>query len=286
MGNWRKLGIIAAGGDLPLALAEHCASVSAPYFVARVIPFADEARFGAHPGASHDLGQMGARIEALKQAGCDAIVFVGQAPRPDFAALRFDAIGMSMLPALAAAARHGDDALLRALLNEHAKHGFHVVGADEAMIELLAPAGSLGAHAPADNARRDIERAARVVAAMGVWDIGQAAVVCDTLVLAVEAQEGTDAMLARVALLPLTVRGTSVARRGVLVKRPKPGQDRRVDLPVVGVRTIEGAADAGLAGVAVEAGAALLVRREEIARVADAAGLFVYGFTAAEAGEA
>lgn len=283
MGGWRKLGIIAAAGDLPVALAEHCAATGQAYFVARVAPFASEA-LNAHPGATHDLSAMGARIEALKQAGCDTITFVGQAPRPNFGALAFDERGLAMLPALAAAAREGDDALLRALLDEHARAGFAVIGADEAMADLLAPAGALGAHAPAG--LDDTARAAKVVAAMGAFDIGQGAVVCDGLVLAVEAQEGTDEMLARVARLPASVRGTALARRGVLVKRPKPNQDRRVDLPVIGVRTIEGAAAAGLAGVAVEAGAALLVRRDKIIAAADGAGLFVYGFTRAELGQA
>jgi hypothetical protein len=105
------------------------------------------------------------------------------------------------------------------------------------------------------------------------------------LALAVEAQEGTDAMLRRVGELPGAVRGTAGARRGVLVKRPKPMQERRIDLPTIGVRTIEGAALAGLAGVAVEAGGALAVRRSELIAAADRAGMFVYGFTRAEVGE-
>lgn len=285
MASWRKLGIIAAGGDLPVALAEQCQALGKPYFVARVTPFADAA-LAAHPSDAHDLGAMGARIDALKQAGCDAVVFVGQAHRPDFAALQWDAVGLSMLPALAAGAREGDDALLRALLGEHAKHGFQVVGADEVTAEMVAPAGVFGAHAPSQNDLKDIAHAARVVAAMGALDIGQAAIVCAGLTLGVEAQEGTDALLRRIAELPANVRGSPERRRGVLLKRPKPIQERRVDLPVIGVRTIEGAAKAGLAGVAIEAGAALLVRREAIIAAADAAGLFVFGFTRADIGEA
>jgi DUF1009 family protein len=277
MTTWRKLGIIAGGGELPLALAEHCEAMGRDYFVARVVPFADDA-LARHPSAAHGLGAMGARIDALKQADCDAIVFVGQAPRPDFAALQWDTVGAAMLPALAAAAGQGDDALLRALLELHAHAGFQVVGADAVMAELVAPAGRLGAHAPSARDIADVKLAAKVVAAMGALDIGQAAVVCAGLVLGVEAQEGTDLLLSRVGGLPVHVRGTPHARRGILLKRPKPAQDRRVDLPVVGIRTIEGARTAGLAGIAVEAGAALLVRRDALVAAADAAGLFVYGF--------
>lgn len=281
----RKLGIIAAGGDLPVALAEHCAASGRAYFVSRVAPFADAA-LESHPGATHNLGQMGGRIAALREAGCDAVVFVGQAPRPDFGALEFDDGGRAMLPALAAAAAEGDDSLLRALLEEHAKAGFRILGAEEVMRDLLAPQGALGAHAPNAAAMADIKTAAKAAAMLGALDIGQAVVVCAGLVLGVEAQEGTDALLKRIPELPVVVRGGPDARRGVLLKRAKPIQDRRVDLPVVGVRTIEGAARAGLAGVAVEASGVLLVRRTALIAAADAAGLFVYGFSRADAGEA
>lgn len=281
MSAWRKLGIIAGGGDLPVAIAEQCQADGKAYFVARIAPYAHPA-LDRHPGATHGLGAMGARIAALKQAGCDAIVIVGQVPRPDLSKLEFDDGGRAMAPALMAAAPQGDDALLRAVLEAHAQAGFAVIGVQTAIAELLAPAGVLGALEPDAGARADMARGAEVVAALGALDIGQGAVVCDGLVLAVEAQEGTDAMLARVATLPEAVRGAPERRRGVLAKRPKPIQDRRVDLPVIGVATIEGAAAAGLAGVAVEAGAALIVRRREVIAAADRAGLFLYGFTREE----
>lgn len=278
----RKLGIIAAGGELPVALAEHCAAVGKAYFVARVSPYASAA-LDAHPGATNDLGEMGARIAALKNAGCDALVFVGQAPRPDFRAMQFDEGGRAMAPALAAAAAEGDDALLRALLQEHARAGFAILGAEQVMADLLAPAGPLGAHQPSAEDFTDIALAAKAASTLGALDIGQAVVVCAGLVLGVEAQEGTDQLLARIGDLPANVRGAENARRGVLLKRPKPIQDRRVDLPVVGLRTIEGAARVGLAGIAVEAGGVLLVRRDDLIAAADGLGLFVYGFTPAEA---
>jgi DUF1009 family protein len=213
-------------------------------------------------------------------------VFVGKVPRADLRTLIWDAGGLAMVPALAAAAPKGDDALLRALMEEHAKHGFTIVGADEVMAALAAPAGVWGKHAPSDADLNDMKLAARVAEAVGSFDVGQGVVACAGLVLAVEAQEQTDSMLKRVAELPVDIRGGASARRGVLVKRPKPIQERRIDLPVIGVKTLEGAAAAGLAGVAVEAGGALAVRREAIIAAADAAGMFVYGFTRAEVGAA
>ncbi len=284
MANWRKLGVIAGGGELPVVLAEHYASEGLPYFIAGIAPLASPA-LNHHPGAAHSLGAMGARIAALREAGCDAIVLLGQVPRQDPRTLDLDEGGLAMLPALLAAAPLGDDALLRAVLTEHERIGFRVLGAEEAMAELLAPAGVWGAVAPKPTDLADIKRAASIAAAIGAFDVGQGIVVCEGLVLAVEAQEGTDSMLARVAQLPAALRGTPDARRGVLVKRPKPMQERRIDLPTIGVRTIEGVARAGLAGVAVEAGGALAVRRSELVAAADRAGLFVNGFTHAEVGE-
>ena len=284
MASWRKLGVIAGGGELPVVLAEHLAATQRPYFIARIAPLADPA-LERHPGAAFGLGAMGARMHALREAGCDTVVLLGQVPRPDLRTLDLDDVARAMLPALIAAMPQGDDALLRAVLAEHERAGFSVVGAEQVMAELLAPAGAWGAASPTPQQAADIGKAAKVAAAVGGFDIGQGVVVCDGLVLAVEAQEGTDAMLKRVAELPLAVRGAPQARRGVLLKRPKPIQERRIDLPTIGVRTIEGAAAAGLAGVAVEAGGALAVRRPDIIAAADRAGMFVYGFTRAEMGE-
>lgn len=284
MTSWRKLGVIAGGGELPVVVAEHCAETQRPYFVARIAPMADP-RLDYHPGASHGLGAMGARMQAMRDAGCDAVVLIGQVSRPDLRTLELDDAARAMLPALIAAMPQGDDALLRAVLGEHEKAGFRVVGADEVMADLLAPAGAWGAIKPNEKHARDIAKAAKVAAASGEFDIGQGVVVCDGLVLAVEAQEGTDLMLRRVADMPRAIRGAAEDRRGVLLKRPKPIQERRIDLPTIGVRTIEGAAAAGLAGVAVEADGALAVRKAEIVEAADRLGLFVYGFTQSEVGE-
>lgn len=285
MAGWRKLGIIAGGGELPLVLAEHCAAQKQPYFVARITPYAEPA-LAAHPGSDNGLGHMGARMQAMRDAGVDAVVLIGQVPRPDISALDLDEGAVAMLPAIMSALPEGDDALLRAVLNEHERAGFQVVGAEAVMGDLMAPEGAWGAIAPTPAQMKDIAKGARIAQAIGAFDIAQGVVVCEGHVLALEAAEGTDEMLKRVAALPPALRGAPDRRRGVLVKRPKPIQERRIDLPVVGVRTIEGAAAAGLAGVAVEAHGALAVRRAEMIAEADKRGLFLYGFTRSEAGDA
>jgi hypothetical protein len=145
------------------------------------------------------------------------------------------------------------------------------------MGELALAAGPLGAHAPGEAHGADIAKAVEVARAIGALDIGQGAVVCDGLVLAVEAQEGTDAVLRRVAELAPDLRGTPQRRRGVLAKVAKPIQEDRVDLPTIGLATVEGAARAGLAGIVGVAGRTLVLERAKVIAAADAAGLFVAG---------
>jgi UDP-2,3-diacylglucosamine hydrolase len=285
MAAWRKLGVIAGGGELPVVLAEYLAGGARPYFIARITPYA-EASLSAHPGCDSGLGHMGKRMQAMRDAGVDSVVLIGQVPRPDVSKLDLDDGAIAMLPAIMAALPQGDDALLRTILNEHERAGFQVVGAEAVMGDLLAPEGVWGAIAPTPAHMKDIAKGAKVAHAIGVFDIAQGVIVCDGHVLAMEAAEGTDEMLNRVAALPVALRGTAETRRGALVKRPKPIQERRIDLPVVGMRTIEGAARAGLAGIAVEAHGALAVRRVDMIAEADKLGLFLYGFTRAEAGDA
>ena len=168
----------------------------------------------------------------------------------------------------------GDDGLLAAIVKELEIEGFRVVGADGILRSALAPAGLIGRMAPDELAQQDLVHAVKVARALGALDIGQAVVVQQGVVLAVEAAEGTAALLARAKMLALDGPG------GVLVKLAKPGQERRADLPTIGPETLEQAGAAGLRGIAVEAGATLILDREATVAAADARGLFLIGLTA------
>lgn len=270
------LGIIAGGGELPLAIAESVRDTGQAVFVLG-LSGADEG-LSRFPREDSGLGELGKSLSLLKKHGCEAVTFAGRVSRPEWSDLKLDTRGALALPKVIAAALKGDDALMRTMLGIFEKEGFRVIGTAEAAPNLIATAGVYGLHKPDKQAQADIAQARAVVRSMGELDIGQAAVVADGLVLAVEAAEGTDAMLERLTQLSKNLRGTPQKRRGVLVKAPKPAQDRRVDLPVIGVRTIELASAGGLAGVAVEAGAALLMRKQKIVEAADRLGLFVMAF--------
>jgi len=275
-----KLGLIAGGGTLPVEIAEHCEKAGRPFFIARLKGFAGP-ELERFPGAEIGLAEVGKCIKTLKRAGCGAVCLVGNVSRPDFATLKPDLRGLSILPSVILAARKGDDALLRVVLDEFAKEGFSIEGAHEAKSDLTLKIGPLGAVSPRPEHLADIDRALLVAREIGRLDIGQGAVVCDGLVLAVEAQEGTDAMLRRVAHeVSQAVRGAPGAGRGVLAKAPKPIQETKVDLPTIGVATVQRAAAAGLAGIVGEAGRLLVLDREEVITMADELGLFIYGVEA------
>jgi DUF1009 family protein len=272
------LGIIAGGGELPVAIAECATEAGKPVFVAALRGIASEAvsRF-QHEWVS--LGETGRTLSLFREHGCGEVLLAGKVSRPKWADIKFDAKGLSKLPKVLAAAAKGDDALLRSLVDILEGEGFRVVAAAEAAPALLASSGALGKHRPSTRETSDIELAVKVVRALGAFDVGQAAAVCDGLVLAVEAAEGTDAMIARIMNLPANIRGSASARRGVLVKARKPTQDGRTDLPVIGTDTVKNAADAGLAGIAVEAGGALIVNKRGVIESADRLELFLFGFS-------
>jgi len=273
----RKLGIIAGSGPVPLKLAEACAQMGRPLFI---VGIEGEARADID-GFDHGwarLGAIGTALELLNKAGCEDVCIIGPVKRPDFSKLKLDWTATKLLPRVLNAARKGDDALLSFFVRWMEDQGFKVVGAEDVLGDLVAPEGPVGTNAPDAQALQDIDLGAQVVHALDDLDVGQGAIACDGLVLAVEAAEGTDEMLRRTARLPETVRGTTDNRRGVLVKQPKPSQDRRVDLPMMGTQTVDLAAQAGLAGIAIEAGGAIVFDRDEVARLADQFGMFVYAF--------
>lgn len=271
-----KLGLIAGGGDLPQAVAQRCEQEGRGVYIVRLDGFADP-HLTRWPGDDFGMAQIGAILKALKAQGCGAVCLAGIVNRPDFKTLKPDFKGATLLPGIVAAATKGDDALLRKILSVFEAEGFTIEGADDVLGGETLPAGALGMVAPTPEQLNDVKKALHVAEKSGELDIGQGAVVCDGLVLAVEAQEGTDAMLGRVAGLPADLRGSTGDLKGALGKAPKPIQDLRVDMPVIGPRTVELAAAAGLAGICGVAGRLILIDRAAIVAAANRLGLFVWG---------
>lgn len=266
-----KLGVLAGGGRLPARIIEHCQNSGRPCFVIAIDGQADA---DIAEGVDHVWMRLGAGskiLNALQDAGVAEVVMAGAIHRPSLTDLRPDMYTAAFLARTGAAAL-GDDGLLRAVVREiEERFGMRVVGVDAVLPDILAGEGLLAGPEPDEQAMMDIRRGFVVARGIGALDVGQGAVVQQGIVLAVEASEGTDAMLSRCG--PLARPGPS----GVLVKACKPGQEHRADLPTVGLETVRAAAAAGLRGIAVEAGGSLIIDRAATVAAADAAGIFLIG---------
>lgn len=277
----RVVGILAGGGSLPREIAERVAARGDRVHIV-ALAGAGGSDFAPYPTTAIGFGQIGAMLDAFRGAGCTELVIVGSARRPDLASVRPDWGLFRNLPAiLRIIAAGGDDSVLSRIVRFFEAQGFRVVGPATLAPELLVGEGPLGVRAAPAGVGEDIALGFELVRRLGPFDVGQAVVATGGRIEAVEGAEGTDAMLARVARLRRARSDAGPA--GVLVKRPKPAQDLRVDLPAIGPDTVRRAVEAGLAGIAVLAGGVLAAERAELARLADAAGLFVVGFAAPEA---
>lgn len=266
-----KLAIIAGGGDLPRLLIAACRAESRPFFVIALQGHADaETVAGDTPHLWVRLGAGGTILKTLKDQACPEIVMAGRVRRPSLLSLMPDAWTAKFLLSVGRRAV-GDNGLLSAIGEVIEREGGKLVGPEQILPDLLAPEGIIGTRSPGPEDWPDIERGIAVARALGAVDVGQAAVVQQGVVLGVEAIEGTDALLRRCKELRRDGPG------GVLVKTAKPQQERRLDLPAIGIRTVEQAAAAGLVGIAVEAGGALIVAAGAVGAAADKAGLFVVG---------
>ncbi len=271
-----KLGILAGGGTLPARIAAAVRGQGRDVFIVAFDGHTDPITVSGWPHLWSRFGAAGSIIARLKQEGVQDLVFAGPVRRPSFTELLPDWYTTKFLAKVGTRAL-GDDGLLRSVAKELEGEGFRVVGLHDLLGELLTQPGPVGRLRPDAEAERDIARAVQVARTLGALDVGQGAVVQQGIVLAVEAIEGTDAMLERCGAVRRPGPG------GVLVKVKKPQQDRRLDLPTMGVTTVENAARAGLRGIAVEAGGSLLVDRGAVAEAADRLGLFVIGIDVPQA---
>jgi UDP-2,3-diacylglucosamine hydrolase len=274
------VGIVAGGGAMPFAVADSLAArgIASVLFALRGV--CDPARLERFHHHWISVGELGRATKLLRSEGCRDLVFIGALGRPALSDIRLDWATLRVLPQVWASLRGGDDHLLQGVGRIFEREGFRMLGIKDIAPDLLTPEGCLTRATPDADASADIARAREVLTALSPFDIGQAVVVIDRHVVGVEDIEGTDGLLTRIASLRQQGRIRAREGRGVLVKAPKHGQDLRFDLPTIGPRTVEGAARAKLAGIAVVAGNTLVADPQAMIERADAAGLFVTGVSA------
>jgi DUF1009 family protein len=270
-----KLGVIAGAGALPGQIIAACRETGREFFVLAFEGSADPDIIGNVPVQWVRMSSLSTALESARREGVSELVLVGKIPRPSVMELMRD-IRSAKFMAKVGTRMLGDDNILSAVVRElEEAEGFKVIGPETVLENLLATEGPYGGLAPSADELADIRRGLDVVHQLGRLDIGQAAIIQNGFVIGVEGAEGTDRLIQRCAeFVSPDLPG------GVLVKAAKPTQDRRIDLPAVGLSTVEYAVEAGLRGIAVETGRALVVDRADMARAADAAGIFLCGASA------
>ena len=272
-----SVAVICGGGSFPNAVAEAIVRRGGRPVMFAVRGWADPQMVERYANHWIAIGQAGRFFRLARAENCRQALFIGTMLRPPLAQIRLDWLSVRLMPRVIGFFRGGDDRLLSGLASLFEENGLRIIGVSDVAPEIVAPEGVLGGHAPSPRDRADIARALAVIAALGPFDVGQAVVVADGHVLGVEAAEGTDNLLARIADLRRQRRVTTPVGVGVLVKAPKPGQDRRFDLPAIGPQTVENVARAGLAGLAVTAGATIVAEPERLTAAADRANIFFVG---------
>jgi len=270
MYDGKKLGMIAGSGRMPIEIIQHCNKNNVELYVVGIEPFASEEQLKQAPHSFAKLGEAGKILRTFKKNDVKNIVLAGGIKRPSLRELIPDLGGIKLLAKIALK-RMSDDSLFRAVIDEIEKHDFKVVSIEEVVPDMLFSEGVYGKIQPSSEDMDDICRGITVAKALGAVDVGQAVVVQEGMVLAVEAVEGTDSMLSRAASLK------KAGKAPVMVKIRKPGQDLRVDLPAIGLQTIEQLKKYGMKGIAVEAGGILLIEREAVIQYANEVGIFIIG---------
>ena len=274
------IGIVAGGGVLPNELAEALSNNQTPYFIATI---KDETTAVFDPAISNAFswGEIGKILKYFKSNNCTEIVLLGQVTkRPEFTSIVGDAGTMRLLPKIIAAMTGGDDSLLGKVITLIENEGFSVLDIKGVAPELFLKEGLFAGPRFPKNLDPELTQALAALKEFGKHDVGQALVIENGRIIAIEGAEGTDAMLERVASLRVSKRISQKPKNGILVKMAKTGQDRRVDLPTIGPNTIINAAQAGLVGIVGEAGSVLLAEREKIKDLAKKHKVFLIGHKA------
>jgi UDP-2,3-diacylglucosamine hydrolase len=271
------LAIVCGGGLLPLQAARAARAGGREVFLIGLASWAEH-EIEAFDHVWVKLGEFGRVTRLLREKGIVELAMLGTVSRPDFSDVKLDWGAVKRAGAIARLFRGGDDGLLKGIARIFESEGFRFVGIADFAPELLSPQGLFVGPKPDAEAEADIAFGARLLAALSPFDVGQGAVVARQRVVAIEAAEGTDAMLKRVADLRASGRVRFKGRAGVFVKAAKRGQDFRFDLPTVGPATIEAATRAELSGIALSAGETLILERDSFVAAAERAGLFVIGF--------
>ena len=266
----RKLGIIAGDGDLPIQIINECKKQKKDFVVILINGHGTEISKSYNPDYIMNLSKIGKAIKFAKTNNIIDLVMAGRIKRPSLKDMLPD-IWTARFLAKYAGRIKGDNNALTNLAKELEKEGFNILAPEKFILKSLCPKGILGNQSPTIENKKDIELGFKIAKNIGKNDIGQSLIIQNGLVLTVEAAEGTDAMIARSKILKI---GDSGA---IFIKVIKPGQDERLDRPVIGINTIKSIHEAGLDGMALEANSVFILNLDEVINYANSNNLFIIG---------
>ncbi len=281
--NGDRIALVAGGGTIPVMVAKSLSEAGKSPFIAMLEGDADPAlSIFEHMHMSSAL--IGKLIAELKKRQITQLVLVGTVQaRPKWSDFRPDLTTLKLLTRIISGLKSGDNVLLSNVVNAIEEAGIKVVGVHEILPQLLAINGVIAGSKPTKTMLDSIRVGADAATRLGALDAGQGVVVIGRRIVALEGAEGTDQMLHRVADLRKAGKLPQKAG-GVLVKLCKPQQDRRIDMPTIGVRTVQNAAAAGLRGIAIHAGSTLINNIDEVCALADQHNMFIFGHQPEQSG--
>jgi len=265
-----KLAIIAGNGTIPFYLIEECKKSEREYCLIIIDGHAEELSQKYKPDFVVSLFKMGRAIKFVKGLGIKDILMVGGVNRPSLKHIIPDLWTAKFLATISSKIT-GDNSILSKLTEALEEEGFNIIAPEDILPNLICPKGILGNVEPNKQNNKDINIGFKIAKVIGKNDIGQSLVIENGLVLAIEAAEGTDSMIARSYSLKKEDKG------GVLIKVMKPNQDKRIDRPVIGIKTIKAIKEAGLDGIAIESNEILILNYSNIITFANKEGLFIVG---------
>ena len=276
-----KLGLIAGNGRFPFLLLDAARAEGHEVVVAAIKEETDleiNDRAAADPGITvHwlSLGELSKLIETLQQAGVTRAVMAGQVKHKQiFSSIRPD---WRLAKLLLNLRTRSTDVLLGAVAKVLGDEGIELISSTAFLEPLLAKEGVLTSRSPGEDERKNIEYGLSVATGLAAFDIGQTVVVAAQACMAIEAMEGTDAAIERAGELMRTLEAeaSTLERRLTVIKLPKPKQDMRFDVPVIGLRTLEAMIRAGATCLAIEAERTLLFDGPALLRRAEEAGIAI-----------
>ena len=263
----RDIAILSGDGQLPVLLHNELPHSVMVVFNGMVHQLEDK------PDIEARFEHLGALFVGLKERGVKRVLMAGTMSRPHLNPTNFDPFMRSIETELSAMISEGDDHLLSFVAGLFHAQGFQIISALDILPHCSADEGIIVAGWDACYAS-DLTKADYILSLISQADFAQAVVVEGGLVLGIETLQGTDALLGFVSQTQITLRNGT--RKGILVKRPKSGQDLRFDIPCIGVKTVEGVANAGLAGIVISPKTVLLLGRDKLTARAKELGIFIY----------